>query len=115
MSRVGSSVIFVIIYILAIVLRGARKPKSSSSTAAKPAPTTGRTAAAAPALKTKRNRKDDDCEYGEINHRFSHASDRRVAQLDGYLKAGLIDKKEYAQMLERYTRQDQIYQSYNDQ
>ena len=48
----------------------------------------------------------DECLYGEENHRYSHNSDRRVAQLKGYLEAGLIDRKEYGEMLERYTRMD---------
>lgn len=53
-----------------------------------------------------RTAREEECAYGEVNHRYSHNSDRRVAQLNSYLKAGLIDKKEYAQMLERYRRMD---------
>ena len=35
-----------------------------------------------------------------------------IKQLDGYLKAGLIDKKEYREMLERYTRLDHQLDDY---
>lgn len=54
---------------------------------------------------------DDDCEYGDANHEYSHQNDRRLQQLNGYLKAGLIDQKEYREMLERYRRQAQYYDS----
>ena len=54
---------------------------------------------------------DDDCEFGGVNHEYSHQNDRRLQQLNGYLKAGLIDQKEYREMLERYRRQAQYYDS----
>ena len=111
MSEGFSFFIILIIYIVGVVLRAARKKKGASSTAAKTVPAAK---SPAPIFSKRRGHKDDDCEYGEINHQYSHASERRVAQLQGYLEAGLIDKKEYAQMLERYTRQDQIYSDYNN-
>ena len=117
MSRAMSSFVFIMIYILLITLRSARKTKGSSSAATKPA--AARTAApdrptpTIPALAKRRAQKDEDCDYGEVNHQYSHSNEKRVAQLKGYLDAGLIDKKEYAQMLERYTRQDQAYDSMN--
>ncbi len=118
MSRIGPSFIIIILYILVIALRSARKPKGSATSAGNrntgsqnAAPRTAprdRPVPTIPSL-SKKNSQKDDCEYGEINHSYSHTSEKRVAQLNGYLEAGLIDKKEYAQMLERYTRQDQIY------
>ena len=121
MSGAMSWAIILIIYIVSISLRAGRKKGGSSSAArpgAKPASSPGpapSARAAAPArVWNRRAAKDDDCEYGEVNHQYSHASERRVAQLKGYLEAGLIDKKEYAQMLERYTRQDQAYGDYNN-
>ena len=59
----------------------------------------------------RRSAHDDDCEYGDANHEYSHQNDRRLQQLNGYLKAGLIDQKEYREMLERYRRQAQYYDS----
>ena len=112
MSEGFSFFIIFLIYIVSVILRAARKNKGSSSTAPKTVPAAKKTAPVAPVFAKRRAHRDDDCEYGEINHQYSHASERRVAQLDGYLKAGLIDKKEYAQMLERYTRQDQVYSNY---
>ena len=119
MARSVSTFVIILIYVLMISLRAGKagKKKNSSSGAS----SAGGTAAARPdrptptipSLARRSSRRDDDCEYGEVNHRYSHQSERRVAQLDGYLKAGLIDKKEYAEMLERYTRQDKIYDTYN--
>ncbi len=52
---------------------------------------------------------DDEFDYGQASHRYSHVSDKRVEQLKSYLNAGLIDKKEYQQMLERYSREENCF------
>ena len=122
MSRALPSFVLIIIYILMISLRAGKAGKKSGSSSSSGASSAGgaatprpdRPTPTIPSLARRSSRRDDDCEYGEVNHHYSHQSEKRVAQLDGYLKAGLIDKKEYAQMLERYTRQDQIYDSYNN-
>ena len=121
MSRALPSFIIIILYIVLVSLRAGKAGKKSGSSSSGASSAGGATAArpdrptpTIPSLARKSSRRDDDCEYGEVNHHYSHQSEKRVAQLDGYLKAGLIDKKEYAQMLERYTRQDQIYDSYNN-
>lgn len=106
MSRISSFLPFFILLIISSLLRG-----SGGKDKKKGANPGGQTPArpAAPAAKTRapaRRAAKDDCEYGEVNHQYSHSVERRTAQLDGYLKAGLIDKKEYNQMLERYKRMD---------
>lgn len=121
MERAFPTFVLFLIYILVIVLRAGRKAGSANKkggTAPTPPtaparPTADRPSPTIPALARRHAKKDDDCEYGEVNHQYSHDSQRRVQQLKGYLEAGLIDKKEYAQMLERYTRQDKIYEEYN--
>ena len=115
MTRSVSTFVIILIYVLMISLRAGKAGKKKDTSAAKDtaAARPDRPTPTIPSLARRSSRKDDDCEYGEVNHRYSHQSERRVAQLDGYLKAGLIDKKEYAEMLERYTRQDKIYDSYN--
>ena len=110
MSRVGSWFIIMLVYIVVAVMRAGKKPAKSSSRQAGVSPPSKTAVPATPSpVKKLGRRAKDDCEYGEVNHNYSHDGDRRVAQLDGYLKAGLIDKKEYAQMLERYHQQDQAY------
>ena len=69
----------------------------------------GVTAPRNPGFTTHRTVRDDDCAYGEANHEYSHQDDRRLQQLQGYLKAGLIDQKEYREMVARYRRQEQFY------
>ena len=115
MSRFSSFLPVLIIYIIFIVLRAAggknkkAGQKTEKQTPARPTRTAAVSRAAAKAAGKPaawHPDAEDECVYGEVNHRYSHSSERRVAQLTGYLKAGLIDKKEYAQMLERYTRMD---------
>ena len=115
MSRAIPTFVLFIIYIVLIILRSAKKTGASgkTSTPAQAAPRADRPTPTIPVLARRRGHKDDDCEYGEVNHQYSHDGNRRVQQLKGYLEAGLIDKKEYAQMLERYTKQDQAYENYN--
>ena len=108
MSRISSFLPILFLLIFSILSRGNGKGKKTDAKTGSPvparpaAPASGRTRASA-----RRASKDDDCEYGEVNHRYSHSVERRTAQLNGYLQAGLIDKKEYNQMLERYKRMDQ--------
>ena len=96
------SIVMVVIWIVVVGLiarakkAGAAKQKSRGSAAA-PQP--------APTRVFHRSAQADDCDFGDINHEFSHQYDRRIQQLDGYLKAGLIDQKEYREMLTRYRRQ----------
>ena len=67
--------------------------------------------ASAPRRALRRTARDDDCEFGDTNHEYSHQNDRRLQQLNGYLKAGIIDQKGYREMLERYRKQAQYYDS----
>ena len=83
---------------IVIVSRKAAKKQQQKNASARSAP-----------VFTRRNAHGDDCAYGEANHEYSHQDDRRLQQLQGYLKAGLIDQKEYREMLERYRRQSQFY------
>ena len=45
-----------------------------------------------------------DCEYGDENHSFSHDSEQRLAQLDSFLKNGIIDRAEYQVLKKRYSQ-----------
>lgn len=124
-SKNYSSLIFLLFILISTVLRSAgNKGKKSGAQAGKPsagqpaAPVKAQRASARASRAAGTSRtadadhtswraaKDAECEYGEVNHRYSHSAERRVAQLNGYLKAGLIDRKEYSQMLERYQRMD---------
>ena len=49
----------------------------------------------------------EECEYGAENHEYSHEEERRVAQLDNFLKNGIIDKAEYQVLLKRYKNSGQ--------
>lgn len=49
---------------------------------------------------------DRDCEYGDENHSFSHDSEQRLAQLDDFLKNGIIDRAEYQVLKKRYSQSD---------
>ncbi len=51
-----------------------------------------------------RRRRDDNCDYGDINHQYSHDHQRRMEQLDSFLKNGIIDRAEYNVLKERYQR-----------
>ena len=44
------------------------------------------------------------CEYGEINHNYSHDLSRKIAQLDSFLKNGIIEKAEYNVLLAKYKK-----------
>lgn len=110
MSRISSFLPILFLLIFSILSRGNGKGKKPDAKTGSPAPAQpAGTAAARTRTRTpaRRASKDGDCEYGEVNHRYSHSVERRTAQLNGYLQAGLIDKKEYNQMLERYKRMDQ--------
>ena len=50
-------------------------------------------------------KKEEDCDYGEVNHRYSHDTQRRLEQLDGFLKSGLIDREEYRVLYRKYTQE----------
>jgi hypothetical protein len=50
-------------------------------------------------------KKEEDCDYGEVNHRYSHDTQRRLKQLDGFLKSGLIDREEYRALYRKYTQE----------
>ena len=53
---------------------------------------------------TGSDKEAEECEYGAENHEYSHEEERRVAQLDNFLKNGIIDKAEYRTLRERYER-----------
>ena len=47
----------------------------------------------------------EDCDYGEVNHRYSHDTQRRLEQLNGFLRSGLIDREEYRVLYRKYTQE----------
>ena len=49
----------------------------------------------------------EGCVYGAENHEYSHEEERRVAQLDNFLKNGIIDRAEYQVLLKRYKNSGQ--------
>ena len=106
-------IFWLVILVLSLLTRAAGgRGKKSSGAAAKSAPAPKKAQTRGPELPLRRRAKDDDCDYGDVNHQYSHESERRIRQLDGYLKAGLIDKKEYAQMLARYQKAERDFERY---
>ena len=104
MSRYSGYFVFFIVYFIVAVIRGIGsqgKKKTDKQPAKSPAPTP-----------IRKKPPKDDCDYGEVNHHYSHETDRRIAQVNAYLKAGLIDKTEYRQMLERYSKADNFLDNY---
>ena len=118
MSRIASFLPMLILLVFSSLISGKGKkgkttperktPSRDYGQTKTPQPAAARTGRAAAKKDSVhwRAAREEECAYGDVNHRYSHNADRRVAQLDGYLKAGLIDRKEYAQMLERYQRMD---------
>ena len=98
----NSSIILIVVWIVIAALlarakkKGAAKQSSRSSAAA---------AQPVPVRSYRRPSRADNCDFGDANHYYSHQYDRRIQQLEGYLKAGLIDQKEYREMLVRYKKQ----------
>ena len=99
----NSSIILIVVWIVIAALlarakkKGAAKQSSRSSAAAAAQPV--------PVRSYRRPSRADNCDFGDANHYYSHQYDRRIQQLEGYLKAGLIDQKEYREMLVRYKKQ----------
>ncbi|MBQ3275551.1 MAG: hypothetical protein IJH47_00650 [Oscillospiraceae bacterium] len=93
--------VFVWLFIVLAIVIGTRKAAAKQQQKKGAAPVRR-----APAV-TRRNAHDDDCAYGEVNHEYSHQDDRRLQQLEGYLKAGLIDQMEYREMVARDRGQSQ--------
>ncbi len=108
-----SYILYFAILLLIFIIRAASTPgRKKNARKASPGGAGQRAVSPAPTAPVPaRWKADPECEYGEVNHAYSHENQARVAQLDGYLKAGLIDKKEYRQMLERYRRQEQYFDS----
>ena len=104
MARSSGYLIFFLIYFIVAVVRGL-----GSQGKKKPGKQPADRSAAAPVRKKAQK---DDCDYGEVNHHYSHEADRRIEQVNAYLKAGLIDKTEYRQMLERYSKTDSTFDNY---
>ncbi len=104
-------IFWLVIIILSIISRSRTGGTKKSSGTNPAAPRTARPREPELPLRS-RKAKDDDCDYGEANHKFSHESEGRIRQLDSYLKAGLIDKKEYAQMLARYKKAEIDFEKY---
>ena len=100
----NSSILLVAFWVIIVSLltirkkKGAAKQNSRSSAAA---------SQPVPVRSYRRPSRADNCDFGDANHYYSHQYDRRIQQLDGYLKAGLIDQKEYREMLVRYKKQMQ--------
>lgn len=51
-----------------------------------------------------------NCDFGEINCDYSHDYQRRVEQLNNFLKNGTIDRNEYNVLLERYRKNYEEHQ-----
>ncbi len=104
-----SSILLVAFWVIVVSLiaikkkKGASKQSSRSSAAGQAAPM--RSSQAVPVRMPRRSAAADNCDFGDANHYYSHQYDRRIQQLEGYLKAGLIDQKEYREMLARYRKQ----------
>ena len=49
------------------------------------------------------SKKQEPCEFGKANHEFSHDANRRITQLEGFYKDGLIDRKEYELLKQRWS------------
>jgi len=49
------------------------------------------------------SKKQKPCEFGKANHEFSHDAQRRIAQLEGFYKDGLIDRAEYELLKQRWS------------
>ena len=54
-------------------------------------------------LFTPKKKQQEPCEFGKANHEFSHDANRRITQLDGFYKDGLIDRKEYELLKQRWS------------
>lgn len=110
------SIVWLIIIVVGLVLRfagkigksGAKKSTSSNRTTAQtPVRSTSaqaRTAARPVSVVTAHHSKGKDCEYGDVNHQYSHDQQRRLQQLDSFLKNGIIDKEEYQVLYNKYTK-----------
>ena len=48
--------------------------------------------------------KQEPCEFGKENHKFSHDANRRLSQLEGFYKDGIIDRKEYELLKQRWSK-----------
>ena len=48
--------------------------------------------------------KKEPCEFGKANHEFSHDANRRLSQLEGFYKDGIIDRKEYELLKRRWSK-----------
>lgn len=113
MERALPTLILFLFYVIVRIAannKHAKNGKKSAPAASQPRTAAGKKADAQEVELWKPRERAEDCEYGSVNHVYSHNSQRRVKQLDGYLAAGLIDRKEYRQMLERYTRLDAQYE-----
>ena len=53
---------------------------------------------------TPKKKQQEPCEFGKANHEFSHDANRRITQLDGFYKDGLIDRKEYELLKQRWSK-----------
>ena len=49
-------------------------------------------------------KKQEPCEFGKENHAFSHDANRRLSQLEGFYKDGIIDRKEYELLKQRWSK-----------
>ena len=56
------------------------------------------------AKKTGAVKTEEPCAFGKVNHEFSHDANRRLSQLDGFYKDGLIDRREYEFLKERWSK-----------
>lgn len=104
MSRFPFLIILIIYFVIRTVINNAAAKKKSAN---------AKTGAAAEPLRGTRvnapqraRRESAGFDYGRASHNYSHVSKKRLDQVNSYLQAGLIDKKEYYEMLERYDRQD---------
>lgn len=51
---------------------------------------------------------EDHCDFGSANCGYSHDRERRLAQLDGFLKNGLISKEEYMILYEKFSKSTEL-------
>ena len=49
-------------------------------------------------------KKQEPCEFGKANHDYSHDASRRLVQLAGFYQDGLIDRKAYELLRQRWSK-----------
>jgi len=92
---VGAAVLGVAVFIVVTFAKAAKKKAAEDKPRSYTPPVSYKTSSAV----------KDACDYGTDNCGYSHDEQRRVQQLNNFLKNGTIDRNEYRVLLERYRRE----------